>query len=372
MAFSDKKKAKKPKAEAETLPEGMTADEHRAKLLCDIFEMTGGAPLSTSGLSIHVPGVIPSGDPWLDLALGRGGWPLSRIVLVSGKEGCGKTTLALQACARVQRAGGLAIYFDAEHKLDKAYAISLGVDVDRLILYQSKHIESAMTTLEKILVMAKKHREAGNIVPILIVIDSLNAMPSKMQVEAEFEELRPGAQARAWSACLMKINPLLSQEHANLFLLSQVRKDFNVEFGDDETTGGGAAPRFYAAIIVSMMVTAQIKDGADSKAKKIGNRVHVKVSKNQVAPPFQECHFLVRFGEGTDDIYGLHEAMKAQDMLENAGSWFTVKESSPLVKYQGQPALRHIIEEEDGELHERLEKMLRATYPALGIGDETK
>lgn len=353
-----KKSKKVPTGTA--IKEGMDSEEHRAHLMKDIMVEAGGAPLATSGLSIHIPGVIRSGDPWLDMALGRGGWPQSRIVMASGNEGCGKTTLALQACAAVQRAGGIAVYFDSEYKLDLDYARSLGVDVDSMILYQAKHIEGMMQTMEKILALARKHREAGNIVPILIVVDSLNATPAKMEVEADYEDLRPGAQARSWSSGLRKINALVSQERATIFLISQVRKDFSVEFGDDETTGGGKAPRFYAAVIVSLQVTAQIKD---KDGHRIGNRVFVKVTKNQVAPPFKECHFIVRFGEGTDDIYGLHEAMKASDMLETAGSWYTVKDDG--TKYQGQPALRTIIMEEDGELFTRLEDALRIKYNAM-------
>lgn len=366
MAAAAKAKAEK-KTKGAPVPAGLTSEEHRSHLLKDILDETGGAPLATSGLSIHIPGVIPTGDPWLDLALGRGGWPLSRIVMVSGNEGSGKTTLALQACARVQKAGGIAIYFDSEYKLDLGYAKALGVDVDSLILYQSKHIEAMMSTIEKILAMAKKHREMGNIVPIIVVVDSLNATPAKIEVEAEFDELRPGAQARAWSAGLRKLNPLVSGERANLFLVSQVRKDFNVEFGDDEATGGGKAPRFYAAVIVSMTVTAQLKDG---KGKRYGNRVHVRVSKNQVAPPFQECHFQVRFGHGVDDIYGLHMGMGVQDVVEQAGSWFTVrdlKHAGKPVKYNGQEALRTLIVEEDGEVFDVLEAKLRASYPAMGM-----
>ncbi len=363
MAIGAKKKPGKAKKETAPVEEGLTSEEHREHLLKDIMKETGGAPLKASGLSIHIPGVIKTGDPWLDLALGRGGWPLSRISMVSGSEGCGKTTLALQACARVQKAGGIAIYFDAEYKLDLKYAEDLGVDTDKLILYQSKHIEGMMSTIEKILAMAKKHREAGNIVPVIVVVDSLNATPSKMEFEADFEELRPGSQARAWSAGLRKLNPLISAERACLFLVSQVRKDFSVQFGDDETTGGGKAPRFYAAVIVSMVVTSQLKN---KDGKKYGNKVSVRVSKNQVAPPFQECHFIVRWGEGIDDIYGLHQACDAQELLEAAGSWFTVKDDDS-IKYQGQEALRKMIVEEDSEIFDRMENLLRDSYSAMGI-----
>src|SRR5215467_6937899 len=66
--------------------------------------------------------VIPSGSISLDSALGVGGFPRGRVVEIFGPESSGKTTIALQAIAQAQRAGGSAAFIDAEHALDPAYA----------------------------------------------------------------------------------------------------------------------------------------------------------------------------------------------------------------------------------------------------------
>src|SRR2546428_8007038 len=57
---------------------------------------------------------IPSGSIAIDLALGVGGYPRGRVVEIFGPEASGKTTLALNAVAAVQRAGGAAAVIDAE------------------------------------------------------------------------------------------------------------------------------------------------------------------------------------------------------------------------------------------------------------------
>ena len=57
-----------------------------------------GARLNTS--------VIPTGIISLDIALGIGGLPRGRVVEIYGPEGGGKTTLALNAVASAQQAGG--------------------------------------------------------------------------------------------------------------------------------------------------------------------------------------------------------------------------------------------------------------------------
>src|SRR4051794_33201737 len=70
---------------------------------------------------------ISTGSLSLDLALGIGGIPRGRIIEIYGTESSGKTTIALHCVAEAQKAGGLALYVDAEHAMDTEYAKALGV-----------------------------------------------------------------------------------------------------------------------------------------------------------------------------------------------------------------------------------------------------
>lgn len=79
---------------------------------------------------------ISTGAPSLDAALGIGGLPKGRVIEIYGPESSGKTTVALQAVANVQKAGGVAAFIDAEHALDPIYAAKLGVDIDNLLVSQ--------------------------------------------------------------------------------------------------------------------------------------------------------------------------------------------------------------------------------------------
>ncbi|HEX8947893.1 MAG TPA: DNA recombination/repair protein RecA, partial [Dissulfurispiraceae bacterium] len=58
---------------------------------------------------------IPTGSLSLDIATGIGGFPRGRVVEIFGPESSGKTTLALNAIAQAQKAGGVAAFVDAEH-----------------------------------------------------------------------------------------------------------------------------------------------------------------------------------------------------------------------------------------------------------------
>ena len=92
--------------------------------------------------------VIPTGALTLDLALGVGGIPRSRITEVYGPESSGKTTLALSVVANAQKMGGVAAYIDAEHAVDPGYARRIGVDLDSLLISQPDCGEDALSIAE--------------------------------------------------------------------------------------------------------------------------------------------------------------------------------------------------------------------------------
>ena len=54
--------------------------------------------------------VVSTGSLGLDIALGVGGLPRGRVVEIYGPESSGKTTIALQAVAEAQKAGGMAAF----------------------------------------------------------------------------------------------------------------------------------------------------------------------------------------------------------------------------------------------------------------------
>lgn len=95
--------------------------------------------------------VISSGSVSLDAALGVGGFPRGRVVEIFGPESSGKTTLALQAVAQAQKAGGMAAFVDVEHALDPVYARKLGVDVDNLLVSQPDYAEQALQIAEALI-----------------------------------------------------------------------------------------------------------------------------------------------------------------------------------------------------------------------------
>ncbi|MDR2728053.1 MAG: recombinase RecA, partial [Chitinispirillales bacterium] len=187
--------------------------------------------LGTGSLQTDIP-VIPSGSISLDNALGVGGFPKGRIVEIYGPESSGKTTVALHAIANAQRQGGIAVLIDAEYAFDAAYAKSLGVDIDNLLVSQPDTGEQALEIADTLV-------RSGAI--DLIVVDSVAALVPAAEIEGEMGDSHVGLQARLMSQALRKLTGILSKSKTCLVFINQLRMKIGVMFGNPETTTGGNA-----------------------------------------------------------------------------------------------------------------------------------
>lgn len=251
-----------------------------------------------------VQGFVSTQAVTLDCAIGRPGIPLSRVTMLHGKEGGGKTTVLLQAIAEVQAQGGIGVLIDKEHKLDRGYTKKLGVDLTRLIyppkVESLEHVIAIIKgTVRRAVEIRKKTKKK---VPILIGIDSLNACKAWETIETETGKKRYPAEARIWSEELPEIVESISEEAVGLVFVSQVRKKMNVKFGSDEEMAGGNAPRFYASLILYI---ARIGTEKDSKNNKTGSVIEVTCKKNQIAPPFRKAKFVIFYNRGIDYEHSL-------------------------------------------------------------------
>jgi len=166
--------------------------------------------------------VIPTGSIGLDLALGVGGVPRGRIVEIYGPESSGKTTLALTIIANAQRLGGNAVFIDAEHALDAAYAQRLGVDIAELHVAQPGTGEEALEIAD--------HLVRSGAVDV-VVIDSVAALVPRAEIEGEMGDSHVGLQARLMSQALRKLTGSISKSKTCVVFINQIRMQIGVMFG---------------------------------------------------------------------------------------------------------------------------------------------
>jgi recombination protein RecA len=250
---------------------------------------------------------IPSGSLALDLATGIGGYPRGRVVEIYGPESSGKTTLALHAIAQAQKGGGIAAFIDAEHALDVAYARSIGVATDKLLVSQPDTGEQALDITEMLV-------RSGAV--DLIVIDSVAALTPKAELEGDMGDAHMGLQARLMSQALRKLTAAAYRTGTTLMFLNQLRQKIGVTFGSPETTTGGNALKFYASMRFDVRRIGQVKVGDEP----VGGRTRVKVAKNKCAPPFCEAEFEVRWGMGVDTMTELLDLGIARGLVDKSGN----------------------------------------------------
>jgi recombination protein RecA len=253
--------------------------------------------------------VVSTGSLGLDIALGIGGLPRGRVVEIYGPESSGKTTLALQVIAEMQKLGGTAAFIDAEHALDPGYAQKLGVNLDELLISQPDTGEQALEIADMLVRSASVD---------VVVIDSVAALVPKAEIEGEMGDSLPGLQARLMSQALRKLTANINRTNTLVIFINQIRMKIGVMFGSPETTTGGNALKFYASVRLDIRRIGSIKKGDEV----IGNETRVKVVKNKVAPPFREAIFDILYGEGTSREGEIIELGVLHKLVDKSGSWY--------------------------------------------------
>ncbi len=284
---------------------------------------------------------IPTGSISLDLALGIGGVPRGRIIEIYGPESSGKSTLALHISANAQKKGGTVAYVDAEHALDPGYAKRLGVNIDELLISQPDNGEQALDIVETLVQSAAVD---------LIVVDSVAALTPRAEIEGEMGQSHMGLQARLMSQALRKLTAITAKTNTTVIFINQIRMQIGVMFGNPETTTGGKALKFYASVRIEVRRRATIKIGE----KIIGNRVHAKIVKNKVAPPFRVAEFDIMYNEGISYEGDLVDKGLQYNIVQKAGSWLSYGD---LKLGQGREAAKVMLRQ-DKKIAKEIEKAI--------------
>ncbi|WP_147157842.1 DNA repair protein RadA [Novosphingobium sediminis] len=170
---------------------------------------SGGRPVAFVALDqpVKLPERRKTGLAELDRALGGGLVPGSAI-LMGGDPGIGKSTLLLQAAAKVALSGGAAVYISGEEAADQVRlrADRLGLGKAPIMLASATSVRDILTTLNAMET------------PALVVIDSIQTMYSD-QIEGA-----PGTVSQV-RGCAFELIRYAKASGAALVLVGHVTKD---------------------------------------------------------------------------------------------------------------------------------------------------
>ena len=321
-------------------------DKTLDQVLADIEKQFGKGSIMRLGENTNMEvETTSSGSLMLDLALGVNGFPKGRIIEIFGPESSGKTTVALHAIAEVQKNGGRAAFFDAEHALDPVYAKRLGVNIDELLISQPDTGEQALEICEALV-----RSEAVDI----IVIDSVAALVPKAEIEGEMGDSHVGLQARLMSQALRKLSGTVNKTKTTCIFINQLREKVGVMFGNPETTPGGRALKFYSSVRLDVRKGEAIK----ARDSVIGNKTVIKVVKNKVAPPFKTAVVEIMYGLGISKESEIIDLAVNSAIVDKSGAWYSYNGEKI---GQGKENVKALLRE-NKKLCSELEEKVRAFY----------
>lgn len=267
----------------------------------------GGAPVirKASDFSNKGQKCISFGYKEVDDASYCNGIGKGKIIEIFGPESGGKSFLTLKLIASAQKQGLTCCLVDAEKSFDDEWAKQHGVDTDDLYIINSDL--TAEKTLDYVAEMCKN--KFG-----LIVIDSTAALVPEKELEGSISDQDYALLARCMSKGLKKINQYAGNSGTTVVFINQIREKMGVMFGDNETTPGGRALKFYShqRIKVTPGGTIKVKDGDEEKV--VARKSYVQFVKNKVARPWGKCIIEIVF-----DATALNPVVKLANISKGSG-----------------------------------------------------
>lgn len=241
--------------------------------------------LGDAGSYPEVKQVLSTGLPGLDEALGCGGIPMPKLIEVRGHESAGKSTLCKKMMAQAQKVGWPVLYVDAEQSGEPNWDIKLGVLPGKDLVTQPDFLEECFERMEGWLTVQK---EAGR--PGLIIFDSVAALRSKKELEADYDAPRqPGVVANFLSFAIPKLIQTQKGSDIGIIFVNQLREKFGaMPWAEQTDSPGGRALKHWCHVRLEIKRIAWVNA---PKKTEVGHSPHIglvseiRVFKNKLAAP---------------------------------------------------------------------------------------
>ena len=182
----------------------------------------------------EVNGWVSFGNDILDLIVSnreRGGAPVGRILEVTGMEQSGKSLLSAHLLAETQKQGGVAVLIDTEAAVSTEFLEAIGIDISKLVYISADSVEQVFEFIELIV---NKVREDDRDKLVTIVVDSVAAASSKVELAADYDQAGYATQkAIIISKAMRKLTNTIGRQKVLLSFTNQLRVNMNaMAFGD--------------------------------------------------------------------------------------------------------------------------------------------
>lgn len=286
--------------------------------------------------------VFSTGSTLLNLVIG-GGWHLGRMFNIVGDKSTNKTGFAVEGFANFELAypKGKMRYAESEAAFDENFAQVLGFP-ERV-----ERPKQPLDTVEDFRDDFYRFLQTLNGEPGLYILDSLDAISDDAEVK-KFEkdmkkrmknldkisetaetESSPAAdekekgsfgtgKAKQMSSFFRMLVRESAKANCALGIISQVRDNIGVMFGEQHTRSGGRALDFYASQIVWLAQVQQIKRTFQGIERPIGATILTNCKKCKVGFPFRKAQMDLIFAYGIDDEISMLNWLKTAKIYPEA------------------------------------------------------
>ncbi|MFC4498560.1 MULTISPECIES: hypothetical protein [Streptomyces] len=309
------------------------SDETRA-LMARINKKYGAGSVVLASKMPAVPR-FPSGSLSLDVMLG-GGWPGNQWNEILGSESSGKTTIVHKTIAANQQQNPeFTTFWVAAEGYDHEWATTLGVDVDRVIVFETNAMEDAYAEMIK----AAESRAVD-----AVVLDSYPALVALDEDAKDMDEATMASGARVTGKFFRKVGQatrrsLVEQERP---LLALIVNQFRDQIGawapagsTPKTSPGGKAKNYayYTRLEVSRTEWIDEKRPAGGSIR-VGQVIKAKTLKSKAAAPQQVATLRFYFANSSTGIYAGEYDLASQlitqgiyhGLIRLDGSWYKYAE----------------------------------------------
>ncbi|MEW1922296.1 hypothetical protein [Streptomyces sp. NPDC088360] len=311
----------------------MPLSEETRALMARINKTYGAGSVVLASKMPTVPR-FTSGSLSLDVMLG-GGWPGNQWNEILGAESSGKTTVVHKTIAANQQQNpDFTTFWVAAEGYDHEWAETLGVDVDRVIVFETNAMETAYTEM----IRAAESRAVD-----AIVLDSYPALVADDESDKDMDQATMASGARVTGKFFRKVGSatrrsLVEQERPVLCLIvNQFRDQIGVWAPNGmtpKTSPGGRAKNYAYYTRVEVSRTEWIDEKRPGGSMRVGQVIKLKTLKSKSAAPQQVASLRFYFANSSAGFlageYDLGSQLVTMGILHGLirldGSWYKYRD----------------------------------------------
>lgn len=349
-----------------------TTSTSKVESIDDIFskmnDLNNEDMLVRNGVDAINDGLIykTSGVYALDWIVSNGrGLPKGKMIEIFGPENCGKTALTSCIFSKWQKDGKV-VMLDYEHRYNIEYAISHGVNKDKLIFIQPRSGEKGLELVERRIVKATGVE--------VVAIDSIPAIVTKQEMKGDYGDANIGAQAKLVTQFVRQLSGRLRRDSPLIILVNQLRDAVGDMF-KNEKTPGGRAMKFFVSLRINMRKKTKIKDGNEV----IGHNIKISIEKSSIGPAHKEIEVPFYYSTGFDNYPFILSMAKDVGMFKSSAFHLNEKESISESKVENsrklqykvwKEILRRINSKEEEPANEEETKVVEYKLNSTGVRGE--